>query len=381
MADRTFVSLGVNLNCKSLCGFLFIVFLPKSLFAIESKSLHWNGELTVGVQASAYEFESDHVTEDYGVKIGFEHQLNENLGLVLRLAVGTIGRDYQFQMGAPKEPGFARRTLGLDRAYIDWQLNSRLNLIAGRIFQPQFTAAKSEVLLDQDFNLEGAALKSQFNISESIELFMSAMSVLLRENYEADDLYYSVEQTDNTLNAIQIGLSSFYKDVRYKFGAGFYNFTSIQNKSFASFVSQGQAWGNTESTPGTAKNEYVPREVFFETSYLLSDLKIIWGFQYLTNSETDDPHESLWTGMNFMYKNHDFQIAWGRIESDVVPAAYTQSDFGVGRTDVEGLQFSWGYVLQKGLTSRLKYLENNLAYSKPTHEDYRRLRLELIAAF
>lgn len=366
---------------KNIFYFFFIFFLPNYLFAVESKTLQWTGELTVGSQISAYEFESDHIVEDYGIKVGFNQKLNEEVNLVFRLALGTNGRDYQFQMGAQKEPGFARRNLGLDRAYVDWQINPQIHLIAGRIFQPQFSPANSEVLLDQDFNLEGLLLKGQAYISDSVELFAIGMSVLLRENYESDDLYNSVEQTDNILNAMQVGVAGCYQDGCYKFGAGFYNYNSIQNKSFASLVSQGQPWGNTESTVGIAKNEYAPREIFFESSYVLSDLKMSWGFQYLTNPETNDPHDSLWTGLSFIYKKHDFQLARGQIDSDVVPAVYTQSDFGVGRTDVEGTQFSWGYVIQQGLTCRIKYLENKLSYSKPTHEDYRRLRLELVAAF
>lgn len=344
--------------------------------------MKWRGDIRFRGQSEKQQANVARVSEKLRVRLGVDVDLvPEILRAEFRLATTKNHRSTNQGIGDDKDAGAPRRSIGLDLAYAEWRPLGEMKVDGGRIPQLHFRPGASQVILDEDIALEGAG------VVVDVPLFAGRWSAFgsfgtswIRENY---DSYYSENQTDNMLNWGQIGLRYKIPALQSRIGGGFFNFVGLEGRPFTEIATGGTASGNTESstTPGEIKNQYLPREIFADVAF--SAVKVEWSLfaEKLINRETTDPRTATWAGITGTYRKIEGQFAYGKIESDVVPAIFTNSDFGAGQTNVRGTMMSVKWAFMKNISLKFTQFENRLQISSTQPRPYHRSHLDFSASF
>lgn len=357
------------------CLFLAMAGFLTSAFAQEKPraSLQWGGDLRLRTQIENDDNKDSRLTERLRLRVGVTARLQEDLTAQIRLATATGNRSANQALGDKDAPGSPRRFIGLDLAFADWKPLSFLEVFAGRLPQFQYKPAGSEILLDDDVAFEGVGVQLRHQWTAAWSGFANLGSMILRENY---DSYYSEEQTDNVLNFGQLGVVFEGEEIGVTVGGGFYNYVGLQGMTFSDIAAGASARGNSENGVGVIKNNFVPRQVFFEVRRPWGSWETEFGVEHLVNSETTDPNQAWWVSATLGQKSWDTTLAWGQTDSDAVPSMFTQSSFGNGQTDIRGVLASGRWKFARGVSLRLTQMvcrlqatTNNTPYSR-THLDF-----------
>lgn len=306
--------------------------------AIAAPKVSWVGDLRLRAQAESPDPNDSRFSEAYRARFGLKSALDDRLSAQLRLASAKSNRSVNQTVGDSKEPGFVRRTIGLDLAYAEWKIadfggNGAVAADIGRYPLQHFRPGESQLVLDADLALEGAALKTDFAIAEGWKFFGTAGSSWIRENY---DTYYSEKNTDNMIHWVQAGLDWRDGDRGVKAGAGFFNFVGLQGLLFSNLSDGGAPNGNSEAASGVVRNGYIPKEVFVEAVWTRAEGTWSVFAEKISNDETRDPHEGSWTGIKFARDEWSAKAGWVELQSDATSALFTDSDFASGKTDSRG---------------------------------------------
>lgn len=372
--------------------FLFILFVEwvccaqnANLLAADSMSkksetkLKWNGDLRVRAQneSNLPSPGAERFSQKLRLRVGVKADVSADLRAEIRLATAQSHNSTNQTLGDNKEPGMRRRFIGLDLAYAAWTIEESIQFYGGRIMQVHNRPGGSQILLDSDIALEGGAVVTESEISDSLYLRSNWGSAWLRENY---DTYYSQEATDNMLNWGQVELEYKFQKTSIAFGTGFFNFVSLQGKRFSDISTGATARGNSQSTGGIYSDNYIPRQYYVNTKMELADWKVGVFGEYIDNSETRSPNRATWIGFSVAKNQWLAQLAYADIQSDAVPGIFTDSDFAGGSTD------SNGYVctLQWKLMAKVSLSATQFWNYKQTTDGstrYDRTHLDIVAQF
>lgn len=346
---------------------------------VQPVELKWTGDIRVrGVTEKQGDLEA-RKREHIRVRLGVAAKINPELQAEIRLATSRSNRSTNQAIGDTAEGASKRRFIGLDLAYAEWTAVSFLKISLGRIPQVHYRPGGSQVLLDEDMNLEGAAAVSEYVFMEDWKVFLNMGSILLRENY---DTFYNEELSDNSLNWGQLGFQwQISPRWKFVFGGGFFNYTSLQGKNFADLSAGGTAQGNSDGGSGTFKVPYLARQYFAELFFKTSNTGTASLFaESINNSETVQYDSAWWLGAGFAEKKWDAQVAYGQIEADAVPGMFTNSDFAAGQTDSQGWMISGRWKASHGIALKLTEFINRYD-GNDLNKQYLRTQLDLIANF
>lgn len=316
-----------------------------------AKTAIWSGDLRLREQSEELGTGDTRNSQKLRARLGVKFEVKQNLMTEFRLATSRSGNSSNQSLGDSKEPGQARRYFGLDLAYGRLEPLKEVSLYAGRIPQIHDRPGKSQILLDSDFALEGAAAKISVPLANEWSFQTNWGSTWLRENY---DSYYSVEETDSMLNWGQLSISWTRGDAKANLGTGFFNFSAIQGRKFSELSVGGSARGNTDKGDGSFKDTYIPRQYFL-------DLSTKWeGFSYglfaesIANTEANDPNRAWMAGIQFGKNQWSLSCSFQDLESDSVVGVFTDSDFAGGMTSSRGWilagQWKFNQSAQVGIT-------------------------------
>lgn len=319
------------------------------------ESWYLSGGLDLRLQSEADNGNDNRNNQRLSFKIGVGKELNSELSAIIEAATANSSRSTRVTLGDQKEPGSARRSFGLQKAYADWHPGDWISLKLGRTPQIQQTVGDSEILFDNTIALEGASFEIQKEFEDSHIDFLGG-SHWVRENY---DSFYSEEQSDIMVNWGQMAAHSKH----WTLGFGFFNFASIQGANFTDLNLEAAPDGNSESPAGVVKNRYLPKQVFLETRWPLFSGQWRFFSEYIVNDDTSDPNKALWSGMGWGTEKVDFQIAYGEVDSDAVPSFTMDTGFADGNTDSKGLALSGTWKISKKWSLELSQYFNRLKKS------------------
>jgi polyhydroxyalkanoate synthesis regulator phasin len=349
------------------------------------------------------------------LRFGFDVTLGYGWTMGTRIASGSL-----------RDPISTNQTLGsyefryqpgIDLAYVDWQGQSRsgrqsLQWTGGRMRSPWFTP--SELVFDQDLNFDGVATTWRFGLDQrdptGRSLFFTGGAFPLQE--------VELSSRDKWLFAGQLGLNWKASDsIRLKAGVGYYNFRNIagERNAFQSklldhtapqFVRQGNSLFDirNDSDPSTqlyalasdfelvnasmslewrlANPEYrvtltgdIVRNIGFDAGQILNRTG-------LAVAERNEGYlAEVGFGSTTMARTHAWRVALGYryVQRDAVIDAFTDSDFRLGGTDVEGYTFTLEHALTPKVVSRLRYLSGSEIDGPPLGIDV--VQLDLTASF
>ncbi len=350
--------------------------------------------------------DSNRVRDRIRARLTATARVNDTIRAVVGLATG--GAD-------PRSPNStftdsnSRKDFELDLGFAEWTPNANWRVTAGKM---RYAWARTpSVLFDNDVNPEGLAV----NYTQG-NFFATGVFHWITERALSQSNVTTAAAADSILLGTQVGWRGELGDGRrLTVGASYFDFGAVEgyNPLFG-----GNSFGNTTTTSSAVCRRGI-------ATCLLSDFNIVAVFADYTTSLGDRPFRAYFDLMHntgavanpvagkkldtayavgFVYgaataaKQWEFGALYQKLEKDSVFAQFTDSNFGDGVTDTEGLMLRGIYSPARNWTLNATLFLNTLANDVPTNvtvfaptvtnpnatatrtlfdRDYKRLQLDL----
>ncbi|PTQ13030.1 hypothetical protein CLG96_02495 [Sphingomonas oleivorans] len=290
----------------------------------------------------------------YRARLGFTAAASPRVSAFFRLVVGN-----------ETEPTSTNETLGdyfnkddvvVDRAYMRYRFNDALAFQGGRMANPFYS---TDMFWDQDVNPEGVALVGEKRIGGGGTSIFGAAGI-----FALQDL---LKSPDRWLYAGQLGIDTpLAGDLSLKIAGAYYHYRHISGRlgdeaSRPGLVVKGNSLFDVQPAPGRIVPGLASRFHIGDVTGALSYAAIqglavtftgevarnfghsaseLGRLTLLTGDPTGDMAYSaeIRVGSARVVRNGDWQVAltWRRLESDSLLDAFTEGDFGLGGTNVQG---------------------------------------------
>ena len=298
----------------------------------------------------------------FRARFGVSAKVTDDVKVVFQLATGG---DNPVSTNQSFDGGFSTKDIGVDLAYVDWQIREGVNFYGGKMKNPLFKAGGVPLVWDSDLNPEGLAVHYTAG-----GLFATAGGFTVEERSSTDD---------SLLYVLQAGYKFPLGDnMTLTAGAGYFGYTdTIGNEPFYN----GRANGNSVDIDGNYIFEYRNTEVFAELGTRVGEWPLKIYAHYTRNSEASDEDTAYAFGAKIgSAKNEgesEFSWTWQDIEADSVIATFNDSDFGGGGTDADGHILKAKYAVSKKLILGGTLMINNVDRFQGVEHDYTRLQLDV----
>lgn len=336
----------------------------------------------------------------YRARLGINAQLSDQVFMGITLASGND--DGATSTNETLGDYFNKDAIWIDKAYLRYEPSEGVTLTAGRMPNPFYS---TDLVWDTDINPEGVAVKASHDFG-SADFFTTAAYLPLQER-ELDD-------EDRYLVAMQLGGGlDLGESLSFKGAAAYYAYYNVQSRKNPP---QGSRIFDYTAPPVLAKGNSIFNMRTDGTTTLAglaSDFNILnvtaeaayTGFQGLLVRVTGDFAKNMaydraeiealqaeasvpsgdtgWQGrIDFgtvsSGRRGDWMVsaAYKRIETDAVLDIFTDSDFALGGTDVEGYVIEGEYGVADSATINLKWLSTDSIERPPFSTDVLQVTLE-----
>lgn len=333
-----------------------------------AERIKWHGDFR-------YRFETidnDRTDEDRNrnrirARIGVTAQVTDDVKAGVALASGS---DDPVSSNQSLGGGGSTKGINLDMAFIDWSFAENLHLVAGKTKNPFYKVGKNGLIWDGDYRPEGAHVSYDNGTFWAIAGYHFLESDNKGGDQDAEEMY-----------GTQVGYKGAIADnMKVKVGASYFY---IPVEGSASFV-DGDFFGNS-SVGGMHEFDYETLELFAELNTKIAGVKTTFFADYVKNSDADED-----TGFALGFKlgkaknkgDWQFGYTYEDLEADAVFAAFTDSDFGGGGTDVKGHKFNTAYAFSKNTSLSITYFDNEYGEHTRSEElDFDRLQVDIKIKF
>lgn len=336
----------------------------------------------------------------YRARLGVNAQLSDEVFMGVVLASGsdngavstneTLG-DY-----------FAKDDIWIDKAYLRYQPMDGVTLTGGRMPNPFYS---TDLVWDPDINPEGVAVRASHDFG-SVEVFATAAYLPLQEReLDGEDRYLAATQFGGRMD---LG-----ETISIKAGAAYYGFANIQSRrnpaqgsrifdyTAPAVLARGNSIFNMR-TDGTTTlaglaSDFNVLNLTGEVAYtgfdglsvrllgdfaknLAYDRKEIERLQAEASVPSGDVawQARIDFGTVSTGRRGDWTLsaAYKHLETDAVLDIFTDSDFGLGGTDLEGFILEAEYGIADSATLNLKWLSTDSIERPPFSTDVLQMTLE-----
>ncbi len=338
-----------------------------------AEKIQWHGDFRYRYEA----IDNDRTDEDRSrnrirARIGMTAKVSDDVKAGVALASGS---DDPVSSNQTLGGGGSSKGINLDMAYIDWKFAESLHLVAGKTKNPYYKVGKNGLIWDGDYRPEGAHV----SYDNGTVWAVAGYHFLESDNKGGDkdieemmglQLGYKTNISDNA--AIKVGASYFYIPVEGS--EPIFDFESGDTNHFGNSV-VGDAY----------EFDYETVELFAELNTKLAGIKTTFFADYVKNSDADeDTGFALGMKLGSAKNKGDWQFGYTYedLEADAVFAAFADSDFGGGGTDVKGHKLNIAYAFSKNTSLSATYFDNE--YGDFTHAeelDFDRLQIDIKTKF
>lgn len=324
--------------------------------------IHFKGDFRLRYEAIDEQFMASRDRMRFRARLGVSGQLRDDIEIVLRLATGG---DNPISTNQTFGDGFSTKDIGLDLAYVNWQVNEDLVVNAGKMKNPLFRAGGAPLIWDSDLNPEGFAA-----MFRSDALFATVAGFSAEERSSADDsLLYALQGGVN----VAVGETG-----KLTAGAGYFAYTdTVGNVPFYN----GSAKGNSVDLGGNYLFEYRNAEAFVQFDTVLNTWALRLFAQYTQNLEASNEDSAFALGAKLGAAKHkgdsEYSLIYQDIEADSVIGAFNDSDFGGGGTDASGYIVKISYGVSEKIFLGGSYYINDVDRFQGSEHDYNRLQIDL----
>lgn len=334
------------------------------------------------------------------LRLGVSAKVTDEVGVGVRLATGN-GND-RVSTNQTLGQNFNKYPLLVDRAYVRVDPADWLSVQAGRLPNPWFS---TDMVWNENLNFEGLAASARWSKPEktSFEPFATLGAFPLREDSRPS-------RSSRWLYGAQVGAAwSPATRTKLKFGMAYYSYENLEGHRETDYLYDGVS---AQVLPGLTYGQYEygsglrqKGNTLFETNPSIPDTELpVWGLayqfrpltltasaefthfspyslllsaEYVKNTAFDVGDFRRRSGLNLDPGGHDtgyqFRLAFGAADvreqgqwqvsatyrhlgSDAVLDAFTDSDMGLGGTNVQGYSLAFTYGLYRNTSLGLRYL-------------------------
>ena len=328
--------------------------------------IDFSGDFRLRYEGIDEEFEVERNAMRFRGRFGFTATASDNVKFVLRLATGG---DNPVSTNQSFDGGFSTKDIGVDLAYVDWQISDTLNFYGGKMKNPFFKAGSVQFIWDNDLTPEGLAVKYSSGL-----FFGAAGGFSVEERSDSDDSWLFVAQ-----GGISI---PFGESNKLTVGMGYLAYTNtIGNIAFYN----GKAKGNTLDANDLYIFEYKNTEVFAQVDTKLAAWPVQIFAHFAKNNEVSREDIAYTYGVNIGSSRDkgQAQFTWiyEDVEADSVIGTFNDSDFGGGGTDAKGHLLKVKYGIAKKIFVGGTFFVNKVERFQGIEHDYNRFQLDLEIKF
>jgi hypothetical protein len=295
-------------------------------------------------------------------RFGLTADVNEAVRVGLTLATGG---DDPVSANQTLDGGFARKSIGVDRAFFAWQATDALTITGGKMANPFFRPGGHHLIFDSDLNPEGLALRYGRG-----NWFANYAGLWVEERSAADD---------SIMLGGQLGYrGSFDNGMRLTAGFSYYDYLETQGQT--PFWDAAPV-GNHVDTSGDYLNDFNDAELFAELNLKAGTHPVSVFADYVTNTEADVADSGFAIGASFgeVTRPGTWRVgyAYQDLEADAVIGTFTDSDFGGGGTDNKGHVIDFAYGLRDRWTLGFRYFFTQRGADVGNERDYNRLQADI----
>lgn len=277
------------------------------------------------------------------LRVGAEFILPYNAGAKFRLASGT-GEQVSTNQTFTNNGG--QKQVWIDLANVYWKPIDDLKLVGGKMENPLWTQASSDLNWDPDYNPEGAAENYSTLLGGQFKVFANALQMYTNENVQvgADKKANQKEFSEQIGAEMRLPF-----ETRIKLAYAYHDFQNVQNSTLT--ASPGSIQEGNSYTTGSAIglfNDYGVSEIQSEISGWAGRIPVSVQGTFIKNMrakpnpvlQTDkrDKGYQVGTVIGQAKEAKSFEVAYfyKYLEADATPSDIADSDFGDGGTNRYG---------------------------------------------
>lgn len=350
------------------CGVLAVGFFCVPALPVWADNGNWadritlKGDVRLRHERIDEDGEEERARMRFRARLGLSADISDDIDFTFQLATGG---DNPVSTNQSFDGGFSTKDIGVDLAYLRWNVNEQFTLYGGKMKNPLYRAGGAPLIWDGDLNPEGIA--AQF---ESGSLFATAGAFAVEERSAADD---------SLLYALQVGNEfSLGDNGKLTAGVGYFTYTNtVGNTPFYN----GNPRGNSVDANGDYLFDYGNAEAFAQFDGSLADWPLRIFAQYTQNGEVDQEDTAIAFGFRVgSAKNQgtsEFSWTWMDVEADAVIGTFSDSDFGGGGTDSSGHMLKGKYMLRDRISLGGTLFLNDVDRFQGIEHDYSRLQIDV----
>ncbi|MEX2494513.1 MAG: putative porin [Woeseia sp.] len=305
--------------------------------------------------------------ERYRTRFGFLVDASDNVEFELRLATGTgnpTSRNLDFGESFALDDN-----IRVDRAWLAWTLEDRLQLVAGKMKNPMFRAGGDALIWDNDVTPEGFAARY-----DGSRLFTRVGAFILSDR---------ISGPESQLYAVQAGsVTKLSETASFTAGLSWYDYTDIAGHSVL-FAANPR--GNSVDAAGNYLYDYDIIEAFGEYRRTIAGRPVTLFARWAQNTRADAANTAYSAGVAVGKTDEpgDFEFgwAWRDTEADALVGIYTDSNLAGGSTDSKGQLLTGTYRLTKHIDLGATFIFSELGGFTGTTRDFDRMMLEIEFSF
>jgi hypothetical protein len=303
---------------------------------------------------------NDNERERFRTRLGLSANVVDDVEIVFRFETGIddpVSSNQTFGQNA------SGKGIGVGRAYVNWRVNEKLNLMGGKMKMPWFTSGGDSLLWDGDLNPEGIFGSYKVN-----NIFVNGGYIIIDQDSEMNDVL---------LHSFQIGKKiNLTDDTSLITGIGYYDYNKSQgNKPFY------KAKGNSLDNEGNYLVDYDLFEFFTEIKTIIAQWPTTLHLKIINNSAINNKNKAYSFGVNIgsskKQGEKQFGYAYHDTEKDALIGSYSDSDFAGGNTDSKGHIIRFRYGLRENITLGATMIISKYQLIMTEVVDYNRVQIDL----
>jgi hypothetical protein len=338
-----------------------VVVEPRVAAAV-APNVRFSGDLRYRHESINEDLEDERQRQRIRARFGVTADVAENVRLGLTLATGG---DDPVSANQTLDTGFARKPIGVDRAFFSWAATESLAFTVGKMANPFYRPGNHHLIYDNDLNPEGLALRYA-----SGNWFANYAGLWVEERAAAED-------------SIMLGGQFGYRQaldngVRITAGAGYYDYLETQGRTP---FWNGDAAGNRVDAAGNYVNDFNLAELFGELTLRPGERPLTVFADYVVNTEADeaDTGFALGASLGEVTRPGTWRVryAFQELEAEAVIGTFTDSDWAGGGTDGSGHVVEFNYGFRDRLVFGFRYFLNERGEDAGNLHDYNRLQADV----
>jgi len=325
-------------------------------------NVRFSGDLRYRHEAINEETEEERQRQRIRARFGVTADVADNVRVGLTLSTGG---DDPVSGNQTLDTGFARKPIGVDRAFFSWAATESLTFTGGKMANPFYRPGNHHLIYDNDLNPEGLALRYGHG-----DWFANYAGWWVEERAAADD-------------SIMLGGQFGYRHAldsgaRITAGASYYDYLETQGRTP---FWNGEAGGNRVDALGNYLNDFNIAELFGELAFKAGERPLTLFADYVVNTEADDVDAGFAVGASFgeVTRPGTWRVSYAfqELEADAVIGTFTDSDWAGGGTDGTGHVVEFNYGFRDRLVFGFRYFLNERGEDAGDLHDYNRLQADV----